>query len=1206
MALLKRLFGPATWRILGALAVAALIWFAGPLLAFAQWHPLDPAWARGLLIAVVLVLWFGRRVASSARSAWRNRKMLEAIAPVAAPKAGDEANAEVRRRFEQAMQTLRRTGVDGRGKGGLLGGRRYLYQLPWYLFIGPPGSGKTTALVHSGLRFPLADAKGADPLQGVGGTRNCQWWFTDEAVLIDTAGRYTTQDSDQVVDAGEWQGFLGLLRKFRPRQPINGVMVTVAADNLMSWTPQELSLHANAVRARVAELHQHLGLRFPVYLLVTKCDLLAGFTEFFEDLDRERREQIWGTVFPIDPNRPAPIDAAQLAPELDALLARLHERVAERLLNERSVPARAAIFGFPGQFALLRAPLQRFFEEALGPSRFDAPPMVRGVSFSSGTQEGSPIDRLLGTLSRSFGLESRPLAAQRPTGRSYFITRLLRDVVFPEAALAGTNLAWDRRLRNLKLAAVSAAVLLVFAGAVGWTLSYLHNRAYLAEVDTQVDAASKALAQLRTDSPAALPALLGALDRVRSLASTPGVNADEPPLGVTWGLFQGGKLDDAAQQAYQRLLADGLGPMLSRRIEQMLRQGSPNPELQYETLKAYVMLHDRERLDADTLQAWVAFDAEVRMRDLLDEAGRASLLSHVSTLLARGAIGPAATLDTALLDRVRRGLLGTPFPQRVANRIKRQGLGAEFADFRIPQAAGNNAQLVLSRASGVPLTDGVPGAFTYDGYHKGFQKRLDALLRPMAEEEAWVLGVRDSDNARRVADPAGRAQLADEVRAVYLQEYASTWDRFVTDIVVMRSQTLEQSIQSARVLSAPDSPLPRLLRAIVREVTLLESGDPAAAAGQAAAATAQGVVDKASAAVRSAQDDLRRLLGPGAPAAAGAPATPANRRRIESIVDDRFESLRRFVRAPGPNQPAPVDATMQLLGDLYNSLIATETAVRSGSPPPPSDLPNRIRGEAARLPEPVRTMLTSISTTGANQALSATRGNLSQMLASTVGEFCQRAIGGRYPFTPNSSLDVTPDDFARLFATGGLLDEFFQKNLAAFVDTGSRPWKFRRQGDATMADSAALLQFQRADEIRKVFFPGGARSPAFRFEMRPIEMDPAILQFSLDVDGQVLRYAHGPVVPMTVAWPGSKGTSQIRIQLSPPPASGASGMVFEGPWALFRMFDRGRLQRGPQPERFRVTFDFDGRAVAFEVNAGSVQNPFRLPELQAFNCPTRL
>ena len=57
------------------------------------------------------------------------------------------------------------------------------------VLVAPPGAGKTTALVNSGLKFPLS--RGATPaaVAGVGGTRYCDWWFTEDAVLIDTAGR---------------------------------------------------------------------------------------------------------------------------------------------------------------------------------------------------------------------------------------------------------------------------------------------------------------------------------------------------------------------------------------------------------------------------------------------------------------------------------------------------------------------------------------------------------------------------------------------------------------------------------------------------------------------------------------------------------------------------------------------------------------------------------------------------------------------------------------------------------------------------------------------------------------------------------------------------------------------------------------------------------------------------------------------------------
>lgn len=1212
--LFSMLFSPWVLRIIGAILLALFIWFAGPLFSFAQWHPLDPGWIRLMLIAVLLLLWFGRRALTAIRARIANARLFDSMAAKSAPAAPSAAEALIRKRFETALGTLKDARFeydDGVGKSGHAGksrsgwlsrlfqGKRYVYQLPWYLFIGPPGSGKTTALVHSGLKFPLANQVGNDPLQGVGGTRNCQWWFTDRAVLIDTAGRYTTQDSDQAADAAEWTGFLRLLAKHRPRQPINGVLLTISCADLLSLSEAQMQQHATAVRSRIDELQKTLKLQFPVYLLVTKSDLLPGFMEFFGDFDREQRGQIWGTTVPgsARPDRPGEVySAAQCASDLRQLIERLASQVNERLHRERLLAPRQMIFGFPAQFGSIAQPLCSYVDQVFGSSQFVGTSMLRGVFFTSGTQEGSPIDRLLGSMTRSLGFERQPLASIRPSGKSFFITRLFDDLIFPEAGLAGTNLAWERRWRRLKWVGTAAAALALFVAGIGWTLSYLNNSTYLAEVQAETQALSAELAKQRIDSSTTLASILPVLSRMQRLASTAQVNIENPPLSYTWGLFQGQKLDAAAQAAYRRGLASALAPVLSRRIEDVLRRGSQNPELLYETLKAYLMLHQREHLDAVALKGWIGFDARTELARVLNDEQREALQLHLDTLLARDSIPAEGQIDGVLVDRVRRSLLGTPFPVRVANRIKRQGFGADFPDFRIPQAAGNNAHMVFTRLSGAAITQGVPGAYTYDGYHKGFQKQLDPLLKQLGEEEIWVLGVINSDNARRIGDSRQRETLANEVRLVYLQEYIAVWEKFLADVALVRTGNLQQSVQLARLLSAPDSPLPRFLKAVSREVSLGEQSAPVAA-------ITKGALDKAADAVKDTQDNLSRMLGGNVPA----PIAVTPSRKIELMVDDRFEALRRYVKSPAAGQPAPVDATMTLINDLYNLLVATESAVASKNPLPASDLPNRAKGEAARLPEPVRSIMNTLAVNSTNQALGVTRENLGQLLQTTVGDFCRKAIEGRYPVAASGLRDIVPEDFARMFAADGLMDDFFKKNLTPFVDTSTRPWSFRRQGDASMGEgSNTLVQFQRAEEIRKVFFTGANRLPTVRIDIKPVEMDPAILQFSMDADGQVLRYAHGPVVPMSISWPGPKATGQIRLQVSPASAGGESGLVFEGPWALYRMFDRAQIVRSPQPEKFRAVFSFDSRKVVFDVTASSVQNPFRLPELQAFTCPSRL
>ena len=203
----------------------------------------------------------------------------------------------------------------------------YLYDLPWYLLIGPPGSGKTTALVNSGLKFPLS-SRGATPaaIAGVGGTRYCDWWFTEDAVLIDTAGRYTTQDSDAKADKQSWFAFLDLLKKNRPRQPINGVMVAISLEDMMTLSPAEISAHANAIRARLLELHERLKVDFPVYALFTKADLVAGFVEYFGYLGDQGRKQVWGATFQTADKKRNMV--GEVPVEFDQLLERLTEETA--------------------------------------------------------------------------------------------------------------------------------------------------------------------------------------------------------------------------------------------------------------------------------------------------------------------------------------------------------------------------------------------------------------------------------------------------------------------------------------------------------------------------------------------------------------------------------------------------------------------------------------------------------------------------------------------------------------------------------------------------------------------------------------------------------------------------------------------------------------------------------------------------------------
>ncbi|MEO0975297.1 MAG: type VI secretion system membrane subunit TssM, partial [Pseudomonadota bacterium] len=294
-AFFKFITQPWLVSLLGLLALSLVVWIVGPLIAVAGYEPLIGEIPRFIVIFVLTVIWGLGNLRKQHEANKANEEIAEGLVAAAPsdeePDASGEEVAALRERFEQALELLRKS----RGDKGKLN----LYELPWYMIIGPPGSGKSTALLNSGLNFPLAERYGQEAVKGIGGTRTCDWWFTDEAVLLDTAGRYTTQDSDQEVDRGAWEGFLALLKKYRKRRPLNGVLVAISAQDLLQQTPGERAAHAQAIRRRVQELYEFFGMRFPIYVLLTKIDLVAGFNQYFEDFSQENREQVWGMTFPL-------------------------------------------------------------------------------------------------------------------------------------------------------------------------------------------------------------------------------------------------------------------------------------------------------------------------------------------------------------------------------------------------------------------------------------------------------------------------------------------------------------------------------------------------------------------------------------------------------------------------------------------------------------------------------------------------------------------------------------------------------------------------------------------------------------------------------------------------------------------------------------------------------------------------------------------
>ncbi len=1170
---------------LGLIAIALLIFFLGPLFGFGDARPLQSVAARLITILVIILLWLTLQIARLVRASKASRQLAEGIveADVEAEPAPDRSAEEVealRERFEEAVDVLRKS-PGARGKG--------LYDLPWYIIIGPPGSGKTTALVNSGLRFPLSDRFGKEALRGVGGTRNCDWWFTDEAILLDTAGRYTTQDSHADSDRGAWRGFLDLLKKYRRRRPINGVLVAISLSDLMTLDEQEKHNHAVAIKERIQELDEHFGIRFPVYLVFTKCDLVAGFMEFFDGLDQAGRAQVWGTTFPLDDaSRDIPVE--KFSSEFDALIERLDARLLEHLAKERDLRRRHLIYGFARQMASLKETINRFLDTIFRSSRFEQSPMLRGIYFTSGTQEGAPIDRLMGTIARTFGLDPQALPSHAGQGRSYFITDLLRKVVFKESEIAGTNRKLEGRRAWMQRIAYAGVLVALASLLVGWTVSYFNNLKYLDRVSEAVPAANAEIQNVPARG-SGVAEVLPALNAVRDLPGGYGERDESVPLLYDLGLYQGEKVGDQAEEAYRRVLVSQFLPRIMLRLEQQIDQTGVPLDYTYEALKTYLRLGSEEHYSAEDIGAWVTLDWDGRLRREIGKEQLDELKSHLSALLAVQPAPLPIPLDREVVSRARQRLQQVPMEERIYARLKYSNLDEDLADFNILDAAGPDAALVFTRESGRPMSEGIPGLFTKAGYRKLFTD-MDNLqvLRELSSEE-WVL--RDDVD---LSNMGNLASLFGDVRQLYLDDYADQYDGLIADLRLAPFADASEAARILDVLSRPnDSPL-LLLALAIRDQTSLDDSAPDSADKETG--------DDGDDAYRKQRERLEAVLG----GQVSQPEVVKSGRTYATVVDQRFAELNKLVE--GDRGSMPIEHLMGLLRELQDFMMTVaneETA--SGVPKHVADQGRatlrKVQFEAERQKSPVvKEVLTAAATGSANIAFGGATAQIDAQWRSGPFSFCQQAIAGRYPVDAASSREIRLEDFGRFFGYGGLMEKFFNDYLKDLVDTSRRPWEVKLAGGNDVQISAnAVAQFERANQIKETFFRGDS-SPFVGFDLSPVSMDASVTQFTLVLDGQTTRYSHGPRTVDSFEWPGPDGTGEVRLEMAP---AGAQGLRQErGPWAWFRVLDDSRMSPAERPEHFTVTFTLGGRTATYELIARSAFNPFQSTALSQFECPESL
>lgn len=366
---------------------------------------------------------------------------------------------DLRKKFEEGIEKFRAAGKN-------------LYAIPWYLLVGEPGSGKSFLVRKAGKTGNWFPPGLQDELQGTGGTINMHWWFTNYAVVVDTAGKMLMQEV-KPGENSEWREFLKLLKIARPNCPVNGLLLVIPADTLIKDRPEQIEKKAGTIARQLDMIQRTLDVRFPVFVIITKCDLITGFRDFFEAIDDQTAQhQILGW------SNPADLDSVFNPDEVDQHMADVRDRLMRRRAGMMLDPVHTenpkgrrldqldSLFALPESLMKLSPRLRKYLEMVFVAGEWSPKPLfLRGIYFTSSVQEGSELDEM---LADALGIPIDAITPLTPDEKekALFLRDVFSQKIFREKGLVTRATSVKKQQRHRRLAVLGGALLttLVFVG----------------------------------------------------------------------------------------------------------------------------------------------------------------------------------------------------------------------------------------------------------------------------------------------------------------------------------------------------------------------------------------------------------------------------------------------------------------------------------------------------------------------------------------------------------------------------------------------------------------------------------------------------------------------------------------------------------------------------------------------------------------------
>jgi type VI secretion system protein ImpL len=684
--------------------------------------------------------------------------------------------------MKEAIDTLKITqlGVTYRGKAAF-------YALPWFMVMGPSAAGKGTLLRRSGLHFPFSTREELD-LKGFGGTRHCDAWFSDKAIFWDTAGRYTTETSDH----NEWMAFLQIIRQYRSKCPLNGVIVTLPMADILTADLDTLKNHIIIIRERLSEIHQQLKFVPPIFLVLTKFDYLKGFQSFFSRLSDKERDEVFGVQFLEEQH--AESFPLVVKGKLEALYAQLSQLRAHYLTQETQLNQKVSLLDFPEQFQSSIGALTLFIRQLLKKSPYHETPYFQGVYFTSAIQESAVCIEHQSDKKRfaetTFSL-NRPQSSQ-----AYFIKHFFQNILLAEKHKSYCQAHTHQQEKWKKRAVHTGMGALLVASSGIMIQSYRHNISLLTQSVALLDKMSLHMqGQIKGYTPEKVATQIRIYEHLVQLKQ----ESQHFSAKTGLGFYKADKTLPPLSDVLQSTLSETFLHPLKEKFEQKLKdkqalwptwtadiQKKERPDY-YKTLSLYLMLSAPEgsdfqsNIDALT-QEWLNWLHQQGTPVRFKPDSLKALVGYYLESIQQTPQSWKLSFNVPLIQQARQVLGTTTTPQEA------------YALFMAEESQPDTVATLFTKA----------GAPTLRVHYQRWLKQMS--------QGDWVLGQYGG------ANPARSAALHQTFKQQFTHDYIHHWFGVLKQPPIMDVRTLSDTLSLLRTATQDDGPLASLLKTVFDNV----------------------------------------------------------------------------------------------------------------------------------------------------------------------------------------------------------------------------------------------------------------------------------------------------------------------------------------------------------------------------------------------------